>query len=355
MVNRKKLLDSLNMVKPALAVKDYIPILTYFMFDDGSVTAYNDIQAINVESDVDVQGCIPAELLIKSLGSMTAEQVEFKRVDNHVLLISGKTKIKLPVLPVEDYPTVMQHNKKELGTFKITEEMLTGIKKCLAAASNDPQHPSHMGITLEPMYSADEIALYSTDNVTISCYIVRDKDTLLPDDKPLILPLVFCQQLILLSKITMDIEVGIYSGSLVARFEDKAVLFTKTLADVNAINFMDVVSKYINPTQLTSKLQHIPDVFEQSIDRAVLMQNKEDFKTTSIVIANRTMTLESISKFGEATDDMPYAGDDIEINIDPSLVKRVLPIASKMAMFRKVMVLTDENENYIHLIAYRAS
>lgn len=352
MINRKKLLDSLNLVKPALAVKDYIPILTHFMFSGESINAYNDILSINVGTDVKLEGCIPAELLIKTLKSLTTEDIAFERTLNHVLLTSGRSKIKLPVLPSTDFPETVKAGSQLLGSFKVTEDMLIGIKKCLVAAGNDTRHPSHMGITLEPMYSVDEIALYSTDNVTISCYVIKDKDTLLPGDKPVILPTLFCQQLLALSKLTLDIEIGIYNGALIARFEDKAVLFTKTLVDVKPINFMDVVLRYINPTHLI--LHDMPDEFEQSIERAVLVQEDVDYKNTTMVVSNKKLTIESISKQGEVTDDMSYAGDNAEFTIDPSLVKRVLEITSKVAMLRKVMVLADEDENFLHLISHRS-
>ena len=124
-VNRNQLLKTLNLAKPAIYMKDYLPILSHFLFSsqDESVTAYNDIQAINVGCDADIDGCVPAELLIKTLSSLSGDTVLFTKHDGHLLVTSGKSKIKLPVLPAEDFPAVLPVTSKLLGKFSVTTEM----------------------------------------------------------------------------------------------------------------------------------------------------------------------------------------------------------------------------------------
>jgi DNA polymerase III sliding clamp (beta) subunit (PCNA family) len=350
MVNRAKLLSVLNLVKPAIAAKDYVPILTHFMFDGESVTAYNDILAINLECDVKIQGCIPADLLIKSLNSIKTEEVSLLRHDNHVMLTSGKTKIKLPVLQSADFPTTLSSKSKLISTLKVTDKMLEGIQKCLMAVGVDFNHPAQMGVTLDPAFSRTECALYSTDNVTISRYVFTSNGTI-GSNAHMIMPTMFCQQLVALSKRYGSAEIETYAGALVARFGCEAILFTKTLVDMQPMPFDTIIGKYADEDKL--KLINTPDIFHESFERAVLVQENELSKSTDVIIENGKLLLESQSNKGEVADEMQYAGDSMHFTIDPSLVKRVASMADKIAILRRVMVFMDKDQNYLHLIAHK--
>lgn len=344
-IKRTQLLNVLNMVRPAVAVKDYIPILTHIMFDGVSATAYNDIQAINMDCEVETQGCLPADLLIKALGSLSVDTVTLTGQDGHVLLTAGKSKIKLPVMPSEDFPDVLNDQLPMVGTVTVTKDFLEGIRQCLTAVGTDSTYPACMGVTFDPTSAA----LYSTDNVTISRFLLDAADSFQLKNT-VILPTFFCQQLLILSKLSDYIEIGIYTGALIARFETIAVLFTKTLVDVSPMKFEEAISRFVDVDRL--KTFKIPDEFEQSFERALMIQQSEVNKTTTVTVENKKITLESTSKIGDSEDTMPYAGEDIQFHIDPTLVKRISPNVSKISMARKVLVFTNDDMSFIHLIAH---
>lgn len=351
-VNRNQLLKVLNMAKAAIYTKDYLPILSHFLFSskDEAVTAYNDILAINIGCDADIDGCVPAELLIKTLNSLAGDTVLFTKHDGHLLVTSGKSKIKLPILPAADFPDPLPVGGKLLGKFSVTTEMLTGITACLVAVGTDSDRPALMGVTLS-YYDEDSIALYSTDNVSISRYTLAS-DLELPADAPIILPTDFCRQLLALSKLTDEIEVGIYSGALVASFGNAAVLFTKTLVDVNPMDFDEVVAKYVSEDKL--KMLDVPEAFESSFERALLIQSNEPYKSTVVTVKNKVLTLESTCSKGEVTDEMSFAGEDVNFAVDPVLVRRMSGMADKVAMTRKVMVFASKDQSFMHLVAHRS-
>ena len=347
-VDREKLLKVLNMVKPAVATKDYIPILNNFLFEDGAVTAYNDIIAINSACDVTINFCVSADLLIKALNSFKSETVEFYREgERGVMLKSGKSKINLPELPVDSFPEFITKTKL-LGKFTASKEMLTGISRCLLATGNDANHPEQQGITLDPFYSETEAALYSTDNATISRY------TFVTDDEqhdPLILPTVFCEQLLAISKtLKVEAEVGIYAGCLIARFarEGKsAVLFGKRLVDTAPMSFTEIVDKYINKKLV---LHDMPETFAECFERALMVQQANIPNISLVTVDNGKIKIESATSIGEAVDEIYFDGEEVQFSIDPSLVKRTVDMADKIAMLRTVFVLAGDN--YLHLISH---
>jgi len=346
-INRVELLKKLVMAKPAVSAQSYIPILSHFLFTGDAVTAYNDINAITVLCDTGMQCCLPAELLIKTLSSIASEMVTLFKADNHVLLSAGRSKIKLPMLPVEDFPYTKKKSSKVLGSFNMTNTMLKGLKKCLIGVGNDTAHPAAMGVTLDPFYSPTQAAFYSTDNVTLSRFVFNTDDE---QHDPIIIPTFFCNQLLSLAESDKNIHVEIYTGSLLAIFGDGTLLFTKTLADLQPMDFPSVIGRYLSADGC--KTFDIPDVFEQAIERALLIQAAESFKNTTATVANRKLLLESVSKFGEARDEMSYNGEDVNFRIDPSRVKRISQAVSKMALLPNVMLFTSDDESYIHLVAH---
>jgi len=347
-INRVELLKRLVMAKPAVFTQTYIPILSHFMFDGDSVTAYNDITAITIPCDVgDFQGCLPAELLIKTLNSMTTESVSMLRHDGYVLITSGKSKIKIPVLQSADFPfSFARINQKIVASFQLNKERLKGLQKCLINVGTDSAHPAAMGVTLDPFYSETQAAFYSTDNVTLSRFVFETDDE---QHDPLIMPTFFCNQLVSLAN-GSDVSVEIRTGSLIAVFADGAMLFTKTIPDLDPMDFPRVINIYLDADN--GKTLEIPKGFDQAIERALLVQTSENFKTTSATVEGNKLLLESISKFGEVRDELVYEGEDVKFRIDPSRIKRILQVTNRMALLPNVMLLTDDNQDFIHLIAH---
>ena len=344
-VNRKDLLKVLSKVKPAVATKDYVPILNCFMFDGDTVTGYNDLQAITKPCDIGIEGCVPAELLLKSLSSLSATEVEFSRHEGSVELVSGTTTIVMPALPSADFPEVMTKTKL-LGKFFVTDEMLYGISKCLLAVGNDANHAEQMGITLDPFYSDTQAAVYSTDNATISRYVFDTEDE---QHDPVILPTVFCQQLLALSTGTLPV-VSIYAGALIASFGNEGELFSKTLVNEDPMNFAEVVDRFVDKNRLT--MHELPVEFGQCFERALLIQDKEPSKTTFIMVENKKLKISSESKSSKANEVLDYNGGDVSFSVDPSLVKRVIDSVDRVAMLRRVLVFTGKDDHYLHLISH---
>ena len=350
-VSRKSLLKCLSLARPAVAGQAYIAALTHFAFSGPTVTAYNDVSAITVRAPVDdLDCCLPAELLMKALNSLSAEKVLIEEGEaNSMVLAAGRSKVKLPYLPVQDFPFPKQP-KEPKAKIKMVASMLKGIEKCLVGVGADPTHPAQMGITLDP--SKDGAVLYSTDNFTISRYQTTAMPSL-PADCPIILPTFFCTQLLALSKAFPDeqVTVELHPGSLKATFGTEAILFTKLLVEPEPMNFGSIIAKYLEGEQLDEVLLDIPDGFEAAFSRALLILDGQLDKATKLSSKGGRLKLFSSSSMGEATDSLAYKGEDLDaVHADPALIFRASKLCSKMALLPKVMIMADGD--FSHLIAY---
>lgn len=357
-LNREQLLKAVNLVKPALSTQMYIQALTHVAFEKGLVAAYNDVTAIAVKCPFEFETCLPGDLLIKLLNNLQSDEITVSEVDNNLLFAGGRSKLKIPTLEIDSFPFTMPDEDDLENEFTISRNMIEGFEKCLISVGTDASHPALMGITLESGGT-----IYSTNNHSLSRFYSDDEHIKLPADIPVILPTFFCQQLISMSKhfIEAKINLSFFKGSVLAHFvnPDKelvASVFSKMLVDIEPMDFDRIIKKYCGDETIKRFATVIPDSFDSSIDRALLILNNEQFKTTKISIDDGKLSMHSKSAMGVAEDSMRFKGkceQDLDyFLIDPSMVSKATRICNKLAALENVLVLTNEDESFVHVIAH---
>lgn len=348
-ISRETLLRSLALSRPAVAQQAYIVALTHYAFDGYMAMAYNDVSAIAVRTPLDLECCLPADTLTKALNSITSDRVDVELGDGAVTLTAGRAKIKVPFLPLGNFPLRIPTEEPRCS-FTINDVMLKGIEKCLAGVGTDPTHPAQMGVTLDP--KKEGAAFYSTDNTTISRYTTTQK-VKLPGDAPIILPTFFCTQLVALAKAFPDddIKIEAHKGAFVARIGEQAILFTKHLVDATPMDFDAIISRYLEGEALEEVSTEIPDGFDAAIVRALLILDGESDKSTKISAKARRMRMFSSSGLGEATDTLEFKGNDAEaFFVDPLLLSRASKLCTHVALLPRVVVMSAGP--FMHMIAH---
>jgi len=77
-VNKLELVNVLNLVRPALAKKENIEIMTHFIFTGTDVVTYNDRVCIHHPYEVETPFSVKADLFSKIVGSLDGEEVEME-------------------------------------------------------------------------------------------------------------------------------------------------------------------------------------------------------------------------------------------------------------------------------------
>lgn len=347
---REALSKIVNLVRPALATSDYIPALTMVKFDGKYATAYNDIAAIRVKADVDLNLCVPGETLIKALGSFSGDSLMIQEdaKNKSLLVASGKSKFKLPTLPGGAHPFEMPDGDGD--TLDINDDILKGIEQCLMSVGTNTKHPSQMGVTLEALGGV--AVLCSTDNKTISRFQTKTKLSL-PGDVPVILPTFFCQQLIALAKhySESDITLLLSAGALIAEFGKDAFLMTKTPVDLEPLDFDRIIKKTLANQKVS--VTPIPDAFDAALGRALLVLSQEAEKETHMNVDSEGLSMRSVSSLGESDDQIKMQDlDECSFTIDPTLVLRASKVCTHIGFYREVLVLANKDATFLHLIAH---
>lgn len=356
-LNREALLKVTSLIRPALATQTFIPAYNHIAFDGDFALTHNDIAAIQVRCDFPEPCCVPGELLIKALGSFSAESVLLQRAGNDqtLLISSGRSKLKVPTMPLKSFPFEIPLGS-DGALIHLSKEVVAAIDKCLVSVGNNPNHPATMGVTLDVDGEGCAV-LFATDNYTISRH-ATNTEIKLPGDSPVILPTFFCNQLIALAKIYSDhIKLCLIPGAIMAEFggsDPVAVLFTKTIADLEPLDFPKIIKRHVDLNRISKDLAKIPDMFDACFARQLLVLGAELDKVTQVKYDDGTVKLRSTSQVGESDESFSFsAGPDKDLSfcVDPALVVRGSKLCSRMALGEHVLVMADDKD-FLHIIAH---
>lgn len=356
-MNRESLLKVAALIRPALATQTFIPAYNHIAFDGDFALTHNDIAAIQVRCEFPEPCCVPGELLIKALSSFSAEGVLLQRAGNDqtLLISSGRSKLKVPTMPLKSFPFEIPR-AEDGAVIHLSKEVIAAVDKCLVSVGNNPNHPATMGVTLD--VDDDGMAvLFATDNYTISRHATETKIKL-PGDSPVILPTFFCNQLITLAKAFPEhITLVMIPGAIMAEFGGNgpnAVLFTKTIADLEPLDFPKIIKRHVDVNRISKELSEIPDVFDACFSRQLLVLGAELDKVTQVRYEDGTVKLNSTSQVGESTESFSFSkgpDKDLSFCVDPALVVRGSKLCSRMALSERVLIMAD-NKDFLHIIAH---
>jgi len=91
-INREKLLDQLEMVRPGLSPREFIEQSSCFVFKDGMVMTFNDEIACRIETDLKIEGAIQANNLISILEKIDDPELDVALNDDGQLEFKAKRK-----------------------------------------------------------------------------------------------------------------------------------------------------------------------------------------------------------------------------------------------------------------------
>jgi len=352
--NRDELLSLMTLVRPALATQSFIPAWTHIRLADGFAQTFNDTVSISVKTKLGdlAPVCVPGELFIKTLSSFNSEQVLMQDNDTSMVLVAGRSKMKVPVLGIDEFK--MPVLKGDPVSVSLTDDILEGVKRCLFSVGTDPTHPSQMGVTLDSV--GGKAALYSTDNITISRYATKSA-LKLPADAPVIFPTFFCEQLLVLAKAYPDddIELDLFPGALRVRFGKKATLLSKALVDTDPLDFESIIAKYFDLRDVRKSLSAMPPSFDAAFNRALLVLANETDKAARVTVSKAgAVELFAKSQLGESTDDFTVesAAARKPFHVDPALVLRGAKTCGSVAFYDRVLLLASDDATFLHLVAH---
>jgi DNA polymerase III sliding clamp (beta) subunit (PCNA family) len=329
-MNRAELVKTLELVKPALASKNLVPIFQSFTFTTGSVSAYDDTIAIVGPCEIEEACGIHGNTLLGILSNISAEEVTLELKADTAILSAGKSVTKLP-FDSEDNFIFKEPTGKWDFKVPFTQSLFEAMELCLETVSVDETQAALHGVTI------DGNKLYSCNGDTITRVQIKEGSK-----GRVLMPTQFCTSVVKLwSSLEMTKGTLHFNDEWVwANFEDWAV-YGRVLVVDNPIDFEALIKRTIKDKVPT---QAVPDGFSEALSRARILADPES-KMTSATVSKGRLKLTTETHMGEIKDDLAFKGHpDVEANVNASHLYRALQHCDKFAIHENCTVFEKGTE-----------
>lgn len=345
-INREDLLKILNLIKPSLSSQNFVPILLNFCFTGNTVYAFDGVQCAGINYKLKDKFSISGDLLIKLLQSYNTKQLLIDVSDSVTNINIGKSKLKLSCLSEKeftfDFPKLLKQS-----LFKVTEDFINGISKCLVSVNDNQLIENQNGVFLD--LSGRTQYLYSTNNSCISRY--KLKRIVSKEKIKILIPKLFCEQLISLFKEYKEGEFYLNKDFIYVKWKD-AFLYSKIKTDVDFLDFSSVISSCIKNNYV---MQDIPENITNILDRSIMFSGSEIDTVIKFESDTKKIKCSTDSNHGNIEDYIEFK-DSIEkftVRYDANSLKNCVNNISRMGFVTTddSNILIGEDDNYLMLLS----
>ncbi len=344
-MERKKLLERLEVVAPALSSSELVPVMKHFWFTKDHVVAYNDVISLRVPLTTGFHGAVPGVLLLALLKNSRAKNIEFLEDDNKLILKAASSRLELVTMPPDEFLFEFPALPKQ--GLVITDKFLEAIKYCLMSAGTDTSVPEQLGVTLVP--DKKGLWFYSANHVTLSrsfCPVKKD----LPSDQ-IILPTEYCKQLLRLAqpnkaRFILDVD----NEAVICDLGNQIGLFGRLVYSPAPSDFHGIVDYHL-PKKLSSKLVSVPTKLRLVLERAIVMSSSGvDVIPMKVTVKDaKARFVSEAPDRGRVTDSIRLEERhlDCEIAIDPILMKRGYSFFDEMLFSKGCAIMKKDDHLYL--------
>lgn len=321
-MHRQKLLDTLMMIRPALASNDLVPILTHAWFEGGRVLACNDAIAISAPCEVGFTGAVPGATLLSVLQASRSKEVEFIPGEQEVQVRAGGARLKLPLLPIEKFPFDMPEPAKAAETLPVSSaEFVTAIESCLRSVSKDTSVADQLGVTVVP--GKKNLLLYATNGVTISYVPVVFKGKVdWSLTQRVVLPTLFCEQLVRLGRQDKSAKLVVAGDYALLSTAGGVHLYGKLVEIEHPLDFTEQIRE-VMPEDEAQRAVGVPAGLARVVERALIIADPTGERVcTQITVKDGVASFVTKSGRGEMRDKLKLEGHpDVSMSVDAQWVK----------------------------------
>jgi DNA polymerase III sliding clamp (beta) subunit (PCNA family) len=341
-MNRENLVKTLELLQPALAKDDTVPIFQCFTLNEGSVCAYNDSLGIvgpledtqHTPSGIALHG----STLYGLLSSSRSEEVLFSTLDDQIAITAGKTVSKLPHYDESQFIFEIPEDRWNAST-PCDQEFIQALNICLDTVSKDTTQAALNGVTIEggSMFSCDGDALTS---IEVKSLEIGKSRAMLQTE--------FCDAVLRLCT-TLGTDEGTLSFSdewMRFQYEEWAI-YGRVLQIPDPIDFKSEIKKTLKGKKV--EYRSLPDNFKGSLIRARVLADPES-KKTKLTIKSNNLEVFTETHMGEVKDTMAFGHADVVADVNAAYLQRALKYCDQIAIFDNC-VLFRGAPNVLQLIS----
>ncbi len=325
-MDRAELVKVLELVKPALATNNMVPIFQCFVFGYGMVEAYDDTVAICGPSGIEQEFAVHGNTLLGLLSNSKSEDVEFDFKGTDVTLTLGKTVSKLPFHSKDSF---IFEAPEGIWTHRLpfTEGTAVALKTCMDTVASDATQAGLLGVTL----TGDSFYSCNGDSLTR----VKLKKGI---NGRVLLPEPFCAAVLRLwaALEVTKAELTINDEWVHVNFGDWEV-YGRVLEISDPIDFEELIKRNV---KTKTAAVTVPEGFNEVLSRARVLADPESQKTI-ITVAKNKLSLFTETHMGNVSDTVPFnvGHPEVVANVNASHLQRALQICDQIIIHDNCVVL----------------
>ena len=357
-VDRLALSSLIAKVLPFTARTTVFPILTHVIIRDSKISAYNDMQGIEIESsELEGLNCaIPGDAINRILNTILSDTVDLDINEKQTALTLkfGKNKAKIAILPEDDFiyefPTVTQAQ-----TLFMSNAFLEAAGLCMTSVSEVPGHPELNTLTI--VIQGKNIEMYSTDNKTMSRVTFIDEEA--QGSAKLVIPAPFIAQLLDIrtwaDNSKEKVELMYNEEVMLVDFGNGVKISTVLVKDFNIINFSELFNASI-PDMERIVMYEPPISMRGALERASVFSELKNQKFVQVEADGDSLHFRAESALGRASDvvDLPCEIGEFSFIVDPEVLNRALLKTSHLSILPNLLLTYKKTSSleFTHLVSY---
>lgn len=327
-MERKAFVDTLELVRPALADQAVVPIFLNYCFTGERVYAYNDQLGIVGPAETNRAFAVHGKTLLNLLSNSKAREIELEFTEEEVLVKAGRSRMKLPWVNEEEFIFKEPEEVEWPIVISGKRETLQMLEAVLKTVSDDTAFPTLMGVTLAANKDG-VVTAYSCDGDAVSKYVMPKDVGKGPANTALTAPTSFFRALQRIVKVTEaeEFEVTVSEEWAVAHIGDYSI-YGRIILNSSPMDHEEMISKILRGK---SGFFSIPQPLEQALSRARVLADAENTPTT-LSFKEGKLRLSTETHNGAVRDVITVEADieEIEVSVSAAAIQNVLGSCTEM-------------------------
>lgn len=324
-MNRADLVALLELVKPGLSDTNLVPVFTCFVFNQETVSAYNDTLGIVANCNLgDKPFAVNGTTFLGLLQNSHSEDIELTVAKENVVVTAGRSDFKLPYFGEKEFLFEEPQDPWD-ATIKLDKNFKKYLEFCRATTTSDSTLPALMGVC----FNLKEKALYSCDGDSITKIVFGSE--YVKGGGVFTVPNSFCDALFKVCDAVDSYEgtLSFNQGWVVGELKSGYTLYGRMIENSDPLD---------HATEIKNTLKEVPDYvdlpmgFAAALSRARVVADAESAKTIMTVKGGK-LKLHTETHMGVIKDELSIRGHaDVQAEVHASLVQRSIGMCDKIAI-----------------------
>lgn len=343
-MERQEFLRHLEVVAPGLADNDIVPVMQCFWFTGDRVMAFNDAIGVSTACRVDFTGAIPGMTLLQLLKASKAKEISFELKGEQLGVKAASSRFNLAYFGPDQFCFTMPKPQTEaILPVKDVPTFLDALEACMMSVSSDTSVPDYRGVTI--ISKDKQLRMFATNNETMTHAVVPlTKEA--PFDR-VILPREFCDQLLVMAKGSKKLVLEIFDDHALF-VSGSTMLFGRLILSDRPLDYDRILREALQTMGKNKPIQ-IPDKLAGILNRAlVITQAKSEAVKTDVSVTDGKMKFVSrVDGIGEVVDQMQTTQPNVQVRIDPKMLKAGLDRFDSMLITDACAVMQKDGTTYL--------